>query len=91
VLSTLPKIDDPLGWLSPVTIIGKLFMQKQWLTEQKWNQNLSDSDAKSLESIRIPRWVKPQYKMPVRIHGFSDASDKAYAAVVYANIIDDNS
>lgn len=50
------------------------------------DQNLSDPDANewntfkenftNLKSIGFPRWVKSQDKIPVQIHGFSDASEK---------------
>jgi len=96
VLSVLAKIYDPLGWLSPVIIVGKLFMQKLWLDEQKWDQELPVEDAnywesfleklKTLENIRIPRWLKMQTNALAQVHGFADASEKAYAAVVYAKI-----
>ncbi|XP_073820218.1 uncharacterized protein [Musca autumnalis] len=33
VLSIIAKIFDPLGWLSPVVITAKIFMQQLWLDE----------------------------------------------------------
>jgi len=59
---------DPLGWLSPVTIVGKLFMPRLWLEEINWDQELDVNDLSKgklyeeyflfLENIRIPRWIK---------------------------------
>lgn len=34
VLSELAQLFDPLGFLSPVLILGKIFMQKLWLLKQ---------------------------------------------------------
>jgi len=65
VLSNVAKISDPFGWLSPVTIVGKIFMQRLWLEEINWDQELDVNDlnerklyeenVKFLEDIRIPR------------------------------------
>jgi len=64
-LSNVAKISDPFGWLSPVTIVGKIFMQRLWLEEINWDQELDVNDlnerklyeenVKFLEDIRIPR------------------------------------
>ena len=35
------------------------------------------------EEIKIPRWIKTTNLNKLVLHGFADASDKAYAAVVY--------
>lgn len=29
----VPKIFDPLGWLSPITFVAMLFLQKLWLMQ----------------------------------------------------------
>ncbi|XP_032569851.1 uncharacterized protein LOC116800206 [Drosophila sechellia] len=96
VLSTLAKIFDPLGWLAPVTVSGKLFIQKLWINKSEWDQELSIEDKNYwekykenlllLENIRIPRWINSNSSSVIQIHGFADASEKAYAAVVYAKV-----
>lgn len=93
VLSIVARIFDPLGWLAPVTIVAKLIMQKLWLLQSAWDEPLPAEIAKEwqhfiedismLRSIRIPRWVTTATSEHFELHGFSDASEKAYAAVVY--------
>ena len=90
-LSDVARIFDPLGWLSPVTILAKLFIQKLWLLQSTWDEVLPkelkdewDEFTKHLieiQKIRIPRWIKSQNDTELEIHGFADASEKAYAAV----------
>ena len=42
-LSSISKVYDPLGYLSPVLITGKAFMQKYWITKVKWDDKLTIS------------------------------------------------
>ncbi|XP_037816112.1 uncharacterized protein LOC119606616 [Lucilia sericata] len=39
-LSEVAKIFDPLGWLSPVTVVAKLFVRKLWLLQCTWDEEL---------------------------------------------------
>jgi len=48
---------------------------------------LYEENLKFLEKIRIPRWIKTHVNFSVQLHGFADASDKTYAAVVYGRRI----
>ena len=41
VLHCIAKIFDPLGLLAPVSLIGKLFLQKLWKINQPWDEPLS--------------------------------------------------
>ena len=65
VLSIIAKLYDPRGFLAPVTIRCKIFMQLLWKEDLKWDDNLSDDlrskwisihqDLESISSIRVPR------------------------------------
>ncbi len=96
LLSALAKLFDPLGIVSPVTVIGKLFFQQlciegiDWDDElpkdmlRKWEALLSDLDK--VESIVIPRCIHENDEgdnVRYSLHGFGDASSKAYCAVIY--------
>ncbi|UYV70036.1 hypothetical protein LAZ67_7001545 [Cordylochernes scorpioides] len=48
---------------------------------------LINQDLTSLEHIQIPRCVVPGKCMKVEFHGFCDASQKAYAASLYLEVI----
>jgi len=93
LLSELARVFDPLGWLSPVTIKAKLMFQDLWKEKTGWDDQLNQetqtqwceyqSQMKYIESIRIPRCIIIPEVVQQQLHGFCDASEKAYAAVVY--------
>ncbi|XP_071579555.1 uncharacterized protein [Temnothorax nylanderi] len=99
VLSHTARLFDPLGWLAPVIIGAKILIQSTWLQGLEWDQPLTTKDEQAwlriqaslhvLERIRIPRWVSTgSEESRVEIHGFADASERAYAAVIYIRTID---
>ncbi|XP_034951554.1 uncharacterized protein [Chelonus insularis] len=93
VLSKIAQFFDPLGLLSPIFIKAKIFMQELWVIKTGWDDPLNDSQVKSwktfidsldeLNHIEIPRWTGMMKNLSIEIHGFSDASQLAIAAVVY--------
>ncbi|XP_073950917.1 uncharacterized protein [Choristoneura fumiferana] len=92
LLSDISKIYDPLGWLSPITIKAKILFQKTWLADMKWDEELPADilnewrclrdDLKNIENFSISRYLGN--KETYQLHGFCDASEKAYACAVYA-------
>ncbi|XP_029671985.1 uncharacterized protein LOC115240772 [Formica exsecta] len=93
VLSLTAKLFDPMGWLAPTTVRAKILIQSTWLLGVDWDTPLPDGDAQRwlefqaelplLESIRVPRWLNSGTGCRREIHGFADASERAYAAVAY--------
>ena len=89
------KIYDPLGLLSPFTIRLKLLFQELCHDRTEWDSNLSHehekkylkliSEVGSLNEIRVARALSALHSKPKtsEIHGFADASESAYVAVVY--------
>ncbi|UYV63113.1 hypothetical protein LAZ67_2003172 [Cordylochernes scorpioides] len=49
------------------------------------------NDLASLHQVKIPRWIGLFEPATYEIHGFADASQRAYAAMVYINIIHNSS
>lgn len=97
VLSDISKIFDPLGWISPVIINTKLLIQELWTLQVDWDTILTEKikdkweqlrlSLEDLNLIRVPRWLGTFSESYVELHGFSDASLKAYAAVIYARVV----
>lgn len=95
-LSIISGVYDPLGFVTPVTLFGKLFMQDLWRHDCNWDDQLSDShviklrkleqEYNTIPEIQIPRWlgIYPQDK--IQLHIFCDASGKGFAAVAYFRI-----
>lgn len=101
VLSDISRLFDPLGWIAPSIIQGKIFIQKLWMAGLDWDQELPDhlkqewinyrDNLSTLDKFNIPRWIHTSYEdSSVELHGFCDASKDAYAAVVYIRVIDNN-
>ncbi|XP_068989249.1 uncharacterized protein [Neodiprion pinetum] len=95
VLSQTAQLSDPLGWLSPITIRAKIFMQELWALGFDWDEPLSASlfsrwieflqDLQGISAITIPRWIGlSSASLGIEIHGFADASQSALGAVIYA-------
>ncbi|XP_067653340.1 uncharacterized protein [Haliotis asinina] len=93
-LSEIAKIFDPLGFLAPFTIRGKMIMQKMWLSGVAWDERLSPeiesscfewlSELKVLELLRFQRCINvPSLPSDAKLHVFVDASEGAYGAVIY--------
>lgn len=97
LLSEIAKIFDPLGWISPVTIKAKILMQNLWLLNLKWDEKVPEilnntwkdycQDLANIEHVNISRCITTRKTLHRQIVAFCDASEKAYAAVVYMKTI----
>ncbi|XP_071055703.1 uncharacterized protein [Onthophagus taurus] len=93
VLSMISRIYDPLHLLGPIHIRAKMYMQALWKCQLGWDDPIKGdllnewlnyvSKLKEIERIIIPRRVLINKPTLVELHGFSDASLKAYAECVY--------
>lgn len=98
ILSLTAKLFDPIGWIAPTVIMFKILLQLIWVSGVSWDDNIPNhlhtsylkllSDIKNIENIKIPRWIYTSTKQTtIELHGFCDASNQAYAAVIYSRII----
>lgn len=94
LLSQTAQLFDPLGWLTPVIIRAMIAIHSAWLTGLDWDSPLPECQATQwqqlmdelplLSHIKIPRALnKGSAPSEQELHRFADASEKAYAAVLY--------
>jgi len=99
LLADINKVYDPLRFISPVLVKGKIFVQQLWLLKLGWDTRLPKElqnkwmnfygELSALEALRIPRRVMYSHER-IELHGFSDASQEAYGACVYVKTTDDH-
>ncbi|GBN66637.1 hypothetical protein AVEN_209378-1 [Araneus ventricosus] len=97
VLSTTARIFDPLGLISPVVTKAKFVMQELWRLKLDWNDSLPiqlESQWKrfvtflsTINTLNIPRYILLDYALKIELHGFTDASEKAYGAAIYVRCL----
>ena len=93
ILSEAARLYDPLGWLAPIVIRAKILIQHLWITGKDWDAIVEEETQQAwinfreqlplLREIRISRWLGTIHTSSFELHGFSDASEKAYAATIY--------
>ena len=103
VASHVPQLFDLMGWFSPVTLIGKYLQQQIWKSGilwddfipqallSIWNQWNKELFTISEFSIRHKMSPKPTEVLDTQLHGFCDASKKAYGSVVYGRLLHNDS
>ena len=103
ISSSLGKVFDPLGLVTPVTLLPKILFQKTWDGTLNWDDDVGATitsqflywmeSLKDLSQLHIPLLVtsvvtfKPKN---FKLHSFVDASEKAYGAAIYAPSIWDS-
>ena len=96
ILSTLASLFDPQGLISPIGVTAKILFQELCVDKLDWDDPLPDDkcsrweawlkDLNNVKTISIPRCMFDKNKGEVlscQLHGFADASKKAYCAMVF--------
>ena len=93
---------DPLGFVSPVVLEVKVFLQGLTRRKAGWDEEIISSESErwskcfsllpQLNEVSVPRCLKTHElaKLNVEIHSFSDAPSLAYGACSYLRLIDEN-
>jgi hypothetical protein len=100
VIATIARIYDPCGWISPILLLAKSFLQSLWLHPLEWDSILPRDLAATWDNLlqsllssppfSIPRTVSPHSGL-LQLHGFCDASKRGYAAVLYVRSVNHGS
>ena len=100
ILRTVSQIFDPLGIMSPVTVIIKHLLQQIWRLKVEWDDRLPMEivaiwnkwiqEWNHMKEMWIDRYVHFTSNHNVELHAFADASQKACAAVIYIKSIEHN-
>ena len=96
ILSNLASLFDPLGLISPLAVPVKVLFQDLCLTKLDWDDQLLPDklsrweewiqSLKQVRNIVTPRCTQKDIKgeiVKTSLHGFGDASGKAYCAAIY--------
>uniref|UniRef100_A0AAG5DSG1 Reverse transcriptase domain-containing protein n=1 Tax=Anopheles atroparvus TaxID=41427 RepID=A0AAG5DSG1_ANOAO len=99
LISRISKLYDPVGILQPIIITAKMMMQDLWREDLAWDDevptrvveewNEFTSQLPLLRRLTIPRMATPSETSTLTIHGFCDASIKAYGCVIYVTFNDE--
>ena len=96
ILSMIAKLFDPLGLVSPIIVGAKVLFQELCTMKIGWDDELPEQmqnrwkglidDLNAVGTISLPRCLYKKDRGQVKncyLHGFADASKKAYCALVY--------
>ncbi|VDI17672.1 Hypothetical predicted protein [Mytilus galloprovincialis] len=102
LLSSINSLFDPLGFVSPIVISGKILLREVVPPGTDWDEPLSSEHAdrwnlwleslKSLGNFEIPRMITPESVSTahhLEIHIFCDASEQAISSVAYLKSVNE--
>ena len=100
LVSDIAKTFDVLGWFAPTLVKAKILLQRLWEQKVDWDDPVPQAireawlqwrcELRLLVSKTIPRCYFPKSVQVTsfQLHGFCDASELAYAGVVYLRMVD---
>lgn len=96
VLREMATVYDPLGWVSPVVLMARLFLRRVWQGEYTWEKPLAAELAEEWRALRNVLNAVSSLALPhaygfggiegadaFELHAFCDASGEAYGVVIY--------
>lgn len=98
LLSTISRIYDPCGLISPVVFYGKTLIQVLWTLGINWDSPLPIDITNRwkdfiqtlpiLEKLFLNRTLQVSDAVDTQLHGFCDSSELGYSSCVYLRCID---
>ena len=64
ILSLVSSIYDPLGWVSPLTVRGKMFMKTLWKEKMGWDQKLNPDQIRVIYDILVDLRRATEFTFP---------------------------
>ena len=99
MLSFLARMYDPLGYLTPFTMVAKLLIQEVWQLGLGWDIPVPESiqdkflswvqGLSTLRTWKIPRCYSdsPWHEVEgIELHAFGDSSERGYGSAVYLRV-----
>ena len=95
IISSIAKTFDVLGWMAPAIVIMKVLFQHLWELKLNWDKEIPPELQRKHQQLKsqLPLLKDKAFsrcyfrassvKKSVQLHGFLDATENAYAAVVY--------
>ncbi|XP_037911975.1 uncharacterized protein LOC119652106 [Hermetia illucens] len=97
ITSNAARLFNPLGWIQPIILVSKIFIQRLGLQKLDWDKPVPDQlkiewltymkEWPALSQLQIPRYIQTSDRCKVELHGPCDASMAAFAAVIYVRVI----
>ncbi|XP_017765119.1 PREDICTED: uncharacterized protein LOC108554370, partial [Eufriesea mexicana] len=100
ILPAIARMFDPLGLLAPVIVTAKILIQRLWQLKVHWDESLPNDvhsewtnyaqQFNKLNQVSFQRHVSQKSTKRTELHGFCDASERAYGACIYVRTTDEN-
>ena len=101
VLSTVSHVFDPVVFIAPFVIRGRMLMKRTCQTQgQRWDSPIAEDintefkkwmqEWSNSKQLSVPRWYNQESCGRVELHVFGDASEDAFCVVSYVVIMKPN-
>lgn len=103
ILSYINRMFDPVGFICPSLLPLKLILQSAWLIKSGWDDQLPEkavtefktwlAEGQYLQHVRVARDMTSGQGLKssqCELHTFCDASQEAYATVIYLRTTDEH-
>ena len=100
ILSIVGSVYDPLGFLSPFTLLPKLLLQEMCRRNMSWDEPIPQtllqqwtgwlSDLEKVAKLQVSRCIKPKgfgRSASAQLHHLADASSYGYGTVSYLRLV----